>query len=157
MDRERLANETLMLLPTLMRLVERPSPVEMGEISRGGMATGVQVSPGHIQVLIALARGPRSVGQLAEELGVSPPAATQLVDKLAEHGMVDRHNDPEDRRIVLVDYVAGMHEVARRIVGDRRRPFHDAMSKMTDEEALAFVKGLRLLAQSFGAATGEEI
>jgi len=154
-DRERLVDETLMLLPTLMRCVERPSPVEMGEIARRGLATDVQVSPGHIQVLIALTRGPRSVGQLAEELEVSPPAATQLVDKLAEHGMVDRHNDPADRRVVLVDYVEGMHEVAGRIVGDRRRPLHDAMSKMTDEEALAFVKGLRLLAQSFGAGTGE--
>jgi DNA-binding MarR family transcriptional regulator len=157
MDRERLVDETLMLLPTLMRLVERPSPVEMGEIARRGVATDVQVSPGHIQVLIALARGPRSVGQLAEELGVSPPAATQLVDKLAEHGMVDRHNDPADRRVVLVDYVAGMREVAGRIVRDRRRPLQNAMSKMTDGEALAFVKGLRLLAQSFGAAAGEEI
>jgi DNA-binding MarR family transcriptional regulator len=157
MDRERLVDETLMLLPTLMRLVERPSPVEMGEIARRGVATDVQVSPGHIQVLIALARGPRSVGQLAGELGVSPPAATQLVDKLAEHGMVDRHNDPADRRVVLVDYVAGMREVAGRIVRDRRRPLQNAMSKMTDGEALAFVKGLRLLAQSFGAAAGEEI
>jgi DNA-binding MarR family transcriptional regulator len=156
MDRERLVDETLMLLPTLMRLVERPSPVEMGEIARRGVATDVQVSPGHIQVLIALARGPRSVGQLAEELGVSPSAATQLVDKLAEHGMVDRHHDPADRRVVLVDYVAGMREVAGRIVGDRRRPLHDAMSRMTDGEALAFVKGLRLLAQSLGAAKGEE-
>ena len=156
MDRERLVEETLMLLPTLMRLVERPSPVEMGELARRGVATDVQVSPGHIQVLIALARGPRSVGQLAEELGVSPSAATQLVDKLAEHGMVDRHHDPADRRVVLVDYVAGMREVAGRIVGDRRRPLHDAMSRMTDGEALAFVKGLRLLAQSLGAAKGEE-
>jgi len=154
MDRERLVDETLMLLPTLMRLVERPSPVEMGEIARRGLETDVQVSPGHIQVLIALTRGPRSVGQLAEELGVSPPAATQLVDRLAEHGMVDRHHDPADRRVVFVDYVEGMHEVARRIVGDRRRPLQDAMSKMTDEEALAFVKGLRLLAQSFGAGEG---
>ena len=157
MDRERLVDETLMLLPTLMRLVERPSPVEMGEIARRGVATDVQVSPGHIQVLIALARGPRSVGQLAEELGVSPPAATQLVHKLAEHGMVDRHNDLVDRRVVLVDYVAGMREVARRIIGDRRRPLDEAMSKMTDGEALAFVKGLRLLAQSFGGAVGEKI
>ena len=156
MDRERLVDESLMLLPTLMRLVERPSPVEMGEIARRGVATDVQVSPGHIQVLIALARGPRSVGQLAEELRVSPPAATQLVDKLAEHGMVDRHNDPADRRVVLVDYVAGMREVAERIVRDRRRPLHDAMSEMTDGEALAFVKGLRLLAQSFGATAREE-
>jgi DNA-binding MarR family transcriptional regulator len=157
MDRERLVDETLMLLPTLMRLVERPSPVEMGEISRRGVATDVQVSPGHIQVLIALTRGPRSVGQLAVELGVSGPAEKQPVDRLAEHGMVNRHSDPEDRRVVLVDYVAGMREVARRIVGDRRRPLHEVMSKMTDEEALAFVKGLRLLAQSFGAATREQI
>src|SRR5919199_3161201 len=148
MDRERLVDETLMLLPTLMRLVERPSPVEMGEIARRGGLPDVQVSPGHIQVLIALTRGPRSVGKLAEELEVSPPAATQLVDKLAEHGMVDRHQDPVDRRVVLVDYVDGMHEVARRIVEGRRRPLKEAMSKMTDEEALAFVKGLRLLAES---------
>ena len=155
MDREKLVDETLMLLPTLMRLVERPSPVEMGEIARCGL-TDVQVSPGHIQVLIALTRGPRSVGKLAEELEVSPPAATQLVDKLAEHGMVHRHSDPADRRVVLVDYVEGMHDVARCIVEDRRRPLQAAMSKMTDEEALAFVKGLRLLAESFGIASGEE-
>src|ERR671912_359159 len=133
-----------MLLPTLMRLVGRPSPVELGEISRRGVATDVQVSPGHIQVLIALARGPRSVGQLAEELGVSPPAATQLVDKLAEHGMVDRHNDPADRRGGLLEHVGGMRGGAGRIVRGRRRPLNEAMSKMTDGEALAFVKGLRL-------------
>src|SRR5918997_1771649 len=108
MNRERLVDETLMLLPTLMRLIERPSPVELGEIARRGLTTDVQVSPGHIQVLIALARGPRSVGQLAEELEVSPPAATQLVDKLAEHGMVDRHSDPEDRRGRLVVSRAGL-------------------------------------------------
>jgi DNA-binding MarR family transcriptional regulator len=89
-------------------------------------------------------------------LGVSPPAATQLVDRLAEHGMVHRHNDPADRRIVLVDYVEGMHKAARRIVENRRRPLEAAMSRMTDTEALAFVKGLRLLAASFGTAAGEE-
>lgn len=152
MDRDLLLDETLMLLPTLMRLVERPSPVELGEIERrGGPKEDVQVSPGHIQVLIALTGGPRSVGQLAEELDVSPPAATQLVDKLAEHGMVDRHQDPEDRRVVLVDYVDGMREVAQRIIEDRRHHLQDALSKMTDNEALAFVKGLKLLAESFVA------
>ena len=157
MDREKLIDEVLMLLPTLMRLVERPSQVEMGEIARhGGLTPEVHVSPGHIQVLIALTRGPRSVGKLAEELGVSPPAATQLVDKLTAHGMVCRRNDPRDRRVVLVDYVEGMREVARTIMEDRRRPLQVAMSRMTDEEALAFHKGLGLLAESFGTAVGEE-
>jgi DNA-binding MarR family transcriptional regulator len=156
MDRGRLVNEILMLLPTLMRLLERPRPVEMGEISHHGIPTDGQVSPGHIQVLIALTRGPRSVGQLAQELEVSPPAATQLVDRLAEHGMVERHNDTADRRVVLVDYVPGMHEVAQRIVESRRGPLERAMRGLTDEEALAFVKGLKLLAATFGATTGEE-
>jgi DNA-binding MarR family transcriptional regulator len=96
------------------------------------------------------------VGKLAEELGVSPPAATQLVDKLTAHGMVCRRNDPSDRRVVLVDYVEGMHEVARTIMEDRRRPLQATMNRMTDEEALAFLKGLRLLAESFGTAVGEE-
>ena len=155
MDREKLVDETLMLLPTLMRLVERPSPVEIGEMSHRGLPN-VQVSPGHIQVLIALTRGPRSVGKLAEELEVSPPAATQLVDRLAAHGMVHRLNDPADRRVVLVDYVEGMHEVARTIVAKRRRPLRAAMSKMTDDEARAFVKGLRLVAESFGTVAVEE-
>ena len=153
MDRERLLDETLMLLPTLMRLVERPSPVEVSEISRRGVPTeDVQVSPGHIQVLFALTGGPRSVGQLAEELEVSPPAATQLVDKLAEHGMVDRHQDPSDGRVVLVDYVDGMREVAQHIIDNRRHDLQDALSKMTDKEALAFLKGLKMLAEGFGAA-----
>src|SRR3712207_9157278 len=121
MDRGRLVNEILRLLPTLMRIVERPSPVEMGEIPHHGIPTDVQFSPGHIQVLIALTRGPRSVGQLAEELEVSPPAATQLVDRLAEHGMVERHNDPEDRRGVLRDSLGGPHEAAGGLrTGERR-------------------------------------
>jgi len=154
-DREKLVDETLMLLPTLMRLVERPSPVEIGNVAHRGLPD-VQVSPGHIQVLIALTRGPRSVGKLAEELEVSPSAATQLVDRLAEHGMVLRRNHPTDRRVVLVDYVEGMHEVARTIVAKRRRPLQAAMSKMTDDEARAFVKGLRLVAESFGTVAGEE-
>ena len=153
MDREKLVDETLMLLPTLMRLVERPSPVEIEKMAHRGLPD-VQVSPGHIQVMIALTKGPRPVGKLAEELGVSPPAATQLVDRLAEHGMVRRRNDPADRRVVLVDYVEGMHKVARGIVAKRRRPLQAAMSQMTDDEARAFVKGLRLVAEGLG--TGEE-
>ena len=70
--------------------------------------------------------------------------------------MVRRRNDPSDRRVVLVDYVEGMHEVAGSIVAKRRRPLEVAMSKMTDDEAVAFVKGLRLVAESFGTAAGEE-
>jgi hypothetical protein len=38
----------------------------------------------------------------------------------------------------------------------RRGPLERAMRGLTDEEALALVKGLKLLAATFGATTGEE-
>jgi DNA-binding MarR family transcriptional regulator len=93
---------------------------------------------------------------LAEVLGVTRPAATQLVDKLVEHGMVERRHDPEDRRVVLVDYVPGMHEVARRIMESRRSRLLKALEPLTDQEARAFLKGLRTVTESFGTAPGEE-
>ena len=156
MDRERLVDEILMLIPVLTRGVGRPDPVEMGEIASRGVPVDARVSPGHVQILIALSRGPHSVGQLAEVLGVSRPATTQLVDKLVEHGMVERRHDPQDRRVVLVDYVPGMHEVARRIMESRRSRLLKAMESLTDEEARAFFKGLKTITESFGAAPREE-
>ncbi len=89
------------------------------------------------------------MGQLAEVLGVSTPAVSQLVDRLVEHGMVERRHSEADRRIVLVDYAPGEKELARRIVEDRRRPLAWAVSRMTDGEAQAFLKGMKLLVESF--------
>jgi DNA-binding MarR family transcriptional regulator len=160
MDRDLILDEVLLLLPALSRGLGRPWPKEMAEIAEivghefpaEGIGGGISV--GHVQILISLAKGPRSVGQLAESVGVSPPAATQLVDRLVEHGMVERRHDEKDRRVVLVDYVPRMHDVARRIVASRKEKLEDTFSSLTDEEAEAFLKGLKLLAEGFGVAFG---
>jgi len=157
LDRQEVVDEVMMLLPALGRGVGRPTPLEMAEISRRGVrAPEAHVSPGHVQVLISLSRGPRSVGQLAEAVGVSPPAVTQLVDRLVEHGIVERRHDEKDRRMVLVDYVPGMRDVARGIVESRRQQLEGVIGALTDEEAAAFLKGLKMLVESFGGAPGEE-
>jgi DNA-binding MarR family transcriptional regulator len=150
-NRERLVDEVLMLMPTLMRAIGGPDPAEMAELASRGIPTDVRISPGHVQIMIALTRGPHSVGQLAEVLGVSPPAATRLVDRLVEHGMVERRHDPADRRVVLVDYVPAMRDVARRLMEVRRGRLTQAMERLSDEEARMFVRGLRSLAEAFGA------
>jgi DNA-binding MarR family transcriptional regulator len=154
-ERERFVDEILMLMPTVMRALGGPDPAELAEVASRGVPTDVRLSPGHVQILIALTRGPHSVGQLAEVLGVSPPAATQLVDRLVVQGMVERRHDPADRRVVLVDYVPAMRDVARRLVAVRRRRLTEAMERLSDEEALMFVRGLRSLAEGFGAVPEE--
>ena len=156
MDRQRLVEEILMLLPVLGRGLGRPDPAELKALASRGVPVDAQLSPGHVQVLIALGSGPHSIGGLAETVGVSPPAASQLVDRLAEHGMVERRHAPEDRRVVLVDYVPGMQDVARRMMEGRRQRLEEAMSSLTDEEARAFLKGLKLLVESFEVAEKEK-
>ncbi|HZY66504.1 MAG: MarR family winged helix-turn-helix transcriptional regulator [Actinomycetota bacterium] len=149
--KEQIVEEVLLLLPVIGRLIDRSDAVELDEIERQGIPTDVHVSPGHIQIMIALADGPHSVRQLAEVVGVSSPAVTQLVDRLVEIGMVERRHDTKDRRVVLVDYVPGMQEIARRIVSRSRLQLSRVVERMTVEEAEAFLKGLKLLVQELGS------
>ncbi len=155
-----MVDEIVLLLPALGRELGRPLPLEMEMLVKVGapehaFPSDAHVSPGHIQVLIALAKGPCSVGQIAGILGVSRPAATQLVDRLSEHGMIERRHDPEDGRVVLVDYAPGMHEVAHRIMGVRRAQLNAALDTLTDEEAIAFYKGLKEITAALGRVPGE--
>lgn len=46
--------------------------------------------------------GHLTVGQLAERLGTGMPATSSIVDRLVEEGLADRHQDPEDRRRIVV-------------------------------------------------------
>lgn len=50
--------------------------------------------------------GPLSVKQLAELIGTASPAASRLVDRMVEGGLVERKRDPQDRRAVQVDVSA---------------------------------------------------
>jgi DNA-binding MarR family transcriptional regulator len=70
--------------------------------------------------------------------------------------MVERKHDPADRRVVLVDHVPGMQKMARRMMEGRRGRIQEAVKGLTDEEAWAFLKGLRLLVGSFDAAHNKE-
>jgi DNA-binding MarR family transcriptional regulator len=61
------------------------------------------VSMTHIHVLRQLQQhGAMSMTRLAEILGVSLSNATGLIDRMVEHGMVERVGVPGDRRVVLV-------------------------------------------------------
>lgn len=145
-----------MLLPVLGRGIGRPSPVEAEDLASRGVPVEVELSPGHVQVLISLARGPASIGRLAEAAGVSQPAASQLVDRLVGHGVVERHPAEADRRVVMVDFVPEMRSVARGIVEHRRERLEEAMGTLDDREFSAFVKGLRALVRGFEGLPGEE-
>lgn len=68
-----------------------------------GAAREAGLPPQQHQALLAIKGWPQgqaalSIGALAERLLIAPHTATELVDRLAEAGLVARTADPDDRR-----------------------------------------------------------
>lgn len=93
-----------------------------------------------------LGQGETPVHKVAEALGIKPSVATGIIQRLVERGLVQRHEDPRDRRIrlltvtergvALVDELSGI-VLARgrafidRLSDDQLRQMRDLFSALT--------------------------
>ena len=103
----------------------------------------------HIAVLAHIAtEGPRTVGQIADELGLTLPAASKLARDLEDHTLVYRREHPDDRRRTLVDLNALTQKQVLAWIGRRDRPLAQALAGLSAAEREAFLKGLRSLAEA---------
>src|SRR5579885_2377141 len=63
----------------------------------------LDMSIGQIKALFAIGYlGSTTVGGLAEILHIGQSATSILIDRLVHHGLVERREDPEDRRRTFV-------------------------------------------------------
>ncbi len=69
------------------------------------MEVGVTMSQAKVMYLVAAGQGMR-MSELAAHLGVSISTMSGLVDRLVEHELLARHDDPADRRQVVVTLTA---------------------------------------------------
>ncbi len=70
-----------------------------------------------------------TMSQLAEALGVALPNATGIVNRLEERGLLDRRDDPSDRRLVRVE----LTDDGRRFIGDLEAARRERMSRLIAE------------------------
>ncbi len=62
-----------------------------------------QIGDTHYSVLVFLVKqGPHSLKELSVRERVTPPSMNQTVNALEAAGYVERHDDPDDRRKVLI-------------------------------------------------------
>ncbi len=73
-------------------------------------------------------QGPLRITELADAQGVTQPAMTGLVGRLAAQGLVDRLPDPADRRGVLV----ALTDAGRVLLADRRRERAETLATLLD-------------------------
>jgi DNA-binding MarR family transcriptional regulator len=91
---------------------------------------------------------PVTVSELAEWLGISAPTASYLVDRLVQAGLVDRREDPADRRRTLVQLTAAGEGLARRLRQGNRDVLVPFLEQLDMEDLEALDRGLAALARA---------
>jgi DNA-binding MarR family transcriptional regulator len=96
-------------------------------------ALGFSLGDGRGKVLFQLSTGPLTHGQLAELNQTTGPYVSLIVDKLEEHGLVQRGPHPDDRRRKLVSLTpSGLNAIATAEAILYRPPA--AITTLTDQE-----------------------
>ena len=69
---------------------------------------GLNMTMAQVRAMITLSQGESMpIGTLAELLGIGISAASQLVERLVEQGLVERREDRQDRRRMLIPFSPG--------------------------------------------------
>ena len=96
-----------------------------------------------------------SVAHLAEHLGVGEPTASHLVGKLVEAGLVERTEDPADRRRMRVSLAPAGEKLIEKLLG-----WEDALGgwlcNLSQRDLSLLRQGLRSIADEIHAQTSTD-
>lgn len=105
-----------------------------------------------LRVLVMVAsRGPLNLGAVARGLGVHPSNATRVCERLVVAGLLDRRDDPVDRRNLALDLTSQGRDLVDRVMDHRRVAIAEILGRMPASRRRALVPVLR----SFATAGGE--
>lgn len=74
------------------------------------------------------------VKELGSEIGLSLPGASRAVDSLLRRGLLERHEDPDDRRCKRVGITPAGRDVVERIDSARLAGMEDFTSSLTQDQ-----------------------
>jgi len=102
-----------------------------------------------------LHKGPQPVNVIGRKVLLTPGSITTAVDRLAARGLVERRDDPSDRRVRRVH----LTEHGRRLIGPawarHEADLEEAVAVLTHAERAALVSLLRKLGRSLDGSAGE--
>ncbi|PZS13379.1 MAG: MarR family transcriptional regulator [Pseudonocardiales bacterium] len=103
------------------------------------------------RMLVVLGRhGELSLQQLAGELGVNPSTAMRMVDRLTTAEAVNRRDNPDDRRGVLVCLTGTGLSILRRVTARRYREIDRIVTAMLPRRRAEMVAALNAFAEAAG-------
>lgn len=150
-------DERATLLNAILRLDHRL--VEYLQAHQNETWLAVDLTMQQLKVLFLVysrAGGTAAAGQIAQGLGVSLSTVTGIVDRLCDHGLVTRGEDPQDRRVTRIAVTPAGRDLIEQL-------HHASLSRLApllerlDTDTLRLVKeALDALSQAAAAAIEEE-
>lgn len=87
-------------------------------------------------------RGKMSVSDLARDLGVTPGNVTSIIDRLVGQGLVKRSENPEDRRLVLLELTDKGRKTISDIQDTGMSHMKNILERMSKDDIAALHRGL---------------
>lgn len=97
-------------------------------------------------------RSALNLTDVAQLLQVHPSNATRLVDRLVKAGLLDRRDDPEDRRQLRLTLTTAGNRIVTRVLEHRRRAFRDLLATLPPTAQVAVGTAMGRLAAAAPAA-----
>lgn len=85
---------------------------------------------------------PVTVGALADRLGLGMSGGSHLVDRLVQERLVERSEDPDNRRRTLLRLTPDAEALVRRLRQGRAEQLRRYLRRMAEEDLAALQRGL---------------
>lgn len=93
--------------------------------------------------------GEQSAGELAERLRATPSTITGITDRLVRQGLIERKEDPRDRRVVLLDLSAEGRSLTLEIAESSRKYLREILELLPEESLDKLAEVLEELALAY--------
>lgn len=110
-----------------------------------------EISVEQFHILRYIRRKANSVSDLAAIGRISRPAISQGVDVLVKKGLVERRQNPEDRRFVRLALTREGNALLDAIFDQNRKWLRTKLSALKPEQLRSIMQGLEILRQGFEA------
>ncbi len=106
--------------------------------------------PQYRMLVVLGMRGPRPSSSLAAALGVAPPTATRMSDRLVRKGLVGRRTNARDRRQVMLSLTPAGRRLLDTVTEHRRQEIRALLDGVPRERHPSLVEAFRLFAGAAG-------
>lgn len=138
---------SLQLIQTMHRFMDIAMHYSMR--ASGHFTKAMGLSMPQFSILMQLHhRGACGMSEVSERFEITPAAASQLVDKLVQSGLVHREEDPNDRRAKSLKLTEKGKELILQGVEERYRWVEPLVGKLTAEERIKVREALDIMTEA---------